>query len=159
MNTMSMPETNRKKSLDAIRVYAPSHGNLAIETEALPYTRVAEPLPRTEPRRRPYLVPNAPQPRRRTLADILREYKVLPKAAAFVCVAAMAFALIVMLSGYNNIAAAQKEINSLNKRVAEMENLVEKTNVDYLFSVDINSAHDAAREAGMTYPVTGSIGK
>ena len=25
MNTMSMPETNRRKSLDAIRVYAPSH--------------------------------------------------------------------------------------------------------------------------------------
>ena len=158
MNTMSMPETNRRKSLDAIRVYAPSHGNLAVETEALPYTRVAEPLPKTEPRRRPYLVPQ-PQHKRHTLADTLREYKVLPKVGAFACVVAMALALIVMLSGYNTIAAAQKEINSLTKRVSEMESLVEKANVDYLFSIDINSAHDAARAAGMSYPAAGNIGR
>ena len=154
---MSMPETNRRKSLDAIRVYAPSRGNLAVKSEALPYTRVAEPVP-AEPRRRPQLVPAAPAKRRRTLLETLREYKALPKTAAVVMVLAVAFALIVTISGFNTISAAQKEINALNKRVAEMENVVERTNVEYLFSIDIGSAHDAANAAGMAYPGSGNIG-
>lgn len=155
---MSMPETERRRNLDALRVYAPSRGNLAIKSEALPATRVAEPSPSREPRRRPTLVPRKPAVRRRTLADVLRENKVLPKTAAVVCVLAMAMALIVMLSGYNNISAAQKEINSLSKRVDDMESVVEKTNVEYLFAIDAGSAHDAASEAGMNYPVFGSSG-
>ncbi|MCR5808462.1 MAG: hypothetical protein K6G56_02755 [Clostridiales bacterium] len=156
---MSMPENNRgRKNLDAIRVYAPSRGNLAVSSEALPYTRVAEPLPKTEPRRRPVLVPNAPAKKRRTLADLLREYKFLPKLGAVVCVLAVAFSLIVMLSGFNSISAAQKDLNSLSKRVSEMENVVEKTNVEYLFSIDIGSAHDAATAAGMSYAVNPNAG-
>lgn len=156
---MSMPETNRRKSLDTIRVYAPSRGNLAIQSESLPYTRVAEPSPvRPAPGRRPTLVPKAPAKKRRTLADTLREYKVLPKAAAIACILSMAFALIFMLSGFNDISAAQKEINKLNQRVSEMESVVEKTNVDYLFSIDIGAARAAAGEAGMTYAVKSNPG-
>lgn len=156
---MGMPETSKeRKSLEAIRVYAPSRGNLAVSSEALPYTRVAEPLPKTEPRRRPVIVPSAPAKERRSLIDTAREYKLLPKLAAFLCVLAMAFSLIVMLSGYNRISAAQKDLNSLNKRVTEMENVVEKTNVEYLFSIDVGSAHDAASAAGMSYAVGGNTG-
>ena len=156
---MGMPETSReRKNLEAIRVYAPSRGSLAVSSEALPYTRVAEPLPKTEPRRRPVIVPAAPKEERRSLLDTMREYKLLPKLAAFICVVAMAFSLIVMLSGYNAVSAAQKDLNSLNKRVTEMENVVEKTNVEYLFSIDIGSAHDAAAAAGMSYAVNGNTG-
>lgn len=154
---MSMPETNKKKSLDAIRVYAPSRGNLAIESEALPYTRVAEPAPAAAPRR-PKLVPLAPAKKRHTLLDTVREYKVLPKTGAVALILAMAFALIFTLSGFNNISAAQKEINSLTKQVSEMEKGVEKANVDLLFALDPAAAHDAARAAGMSYPGTGSLG-
>ncbi len=155
---MSTPETNKRKSLEALRVYAPSRGNLAIESEALPYTRVAEPAPGYEPRRRPTLVPKAPARKKRTLAQVLRENKVVSKLAAVGCVLAVAMALIVMISGYKNISAAQKEINELSKRVSEMESSVEKTNVEYLFSIDVGSATDAAGSAGMTYPAAGGAG-
>ena len=157
MNKMSMPESNKKKSLDAIRVYAPSRGSLALDSEALPYTRVAEPAPAAAPRR-PKLVPLAPAKKRHTLLDTMREYKVLPKTAAVVCILAMAFALIFTLSGFNNISASQKEINKLSKQVSEMEKNVEKANVDLLFSLDLASAHEAARDAGMSYPGTGNAG-
>ena len=157
---MSMPETtNKRKNIDALRVYAPSRGNLAIESEALPYTRVAEPSPKQQPRRRPTLVPvRKPAQKKQTFADVLRENRVLTKVLAVGCVLAIALALIVMLSGYNSISAAQREINELSKRVAGMESSVEKTNVEYLFSIDAGSAHDAAGSAGMTYPVTGGAG-
>ena len=153
MNNMAMPETNRRKNIDALRVYAPSRGNLAIESEALPYTRVAEPSPKYSPRR-PKLVPvKKPAVKKQTFADVLRENKVLSKVLAVGCVLAVALALIVMLSGYNSISAAQRDINSLSKRVDDMMSSVEKTNVEYLFSIDVGSAHDAAGSAGMFYPV------
>lgn len=158
MNKMSTPETSKRRNLDTIRVYAPSRGSLAIESEALPYTRVAEPAPGYEPRRRPTLVPKAPAKKKRSLAQVLKENRVTSKLAAVGCVLAVAMALIVMLSGYNNISAAQKEINELSKRVATMESSVEKTNVDYLFSIDDASAHEAAGSAGMTFPVSGGAG-
>lgn len=158
---MSMPEPNRRRNLDAIRVYAPSRGNLAIDTESLPRTRVAEPVKKPEPRRpRPYLVPKqAPAVRRRTLADILREYKVAPKAGFVALVVAVAFALIVLLSGYNDLSAAQKRINALDDQVTKLQSVVEKTKVDYLFSIDLGSAREAATQAGMTYPALGSDGR
>lgn len=157
---MSMPETNRRKNIDALRVYAPSRGNLAIDTESLPRTHVAEPAHKPEPRRpRPYLVPKAPETRRRTLADILREYKVIPKAGFVALVLAVAFALIIMLSGYNDISAAQKRINALDSKVSELQSAVDKTKVDYLFSIDLGSAREAAAQAGMTYPALGSAGR
>ena len=156
---MSMPETTgKRKNLEALRVYAPSRGSLAIDSEALPYTRVAEPAPARSPRRRPSLVPVAPAEKRRTLADVVRENKLIAKAASVICVLAAAFALIVMLHGYNGISAAQKEINELSGRVTKMESVVEKTNVEYLFSIDVGSARDAAGAAGMTYSGIGGSG-
>ncbi len=156
---MSMPEPNKRKSLEALRVYAPSRGNLAIESESLPYTRVAEPLPKTSPRRRPALVPKAPAERRRSLAEVFRANKVLAKTTAVIGILAVALALLVMISGYNKITAAQKEINNLSREVSEMESSVEKANIEYLFSIDIGSAHDAANAAGMRYPVSGNVGR
>ena len=158
---MSMPEsTNRRKNLDALRVYAPSRGNLAIDSEALPYTRVAEPTPESKPRRRPALAPvrNKPAVKKQSLAEAAKENKVFYKLIAVACVLAVALALIVMLSGYNSISAAQRELNDLSKRVAGMESMVEKTNVEYLFSIDAASSHEAANIAGMTYPVMGGAG-
>ena len=64
-----------------------------------------------------------------------------------------------MIHGYNGISAAQREINSLSKQVAEMEGVVEKTNVEYLFSIDVSSARDAAGAAGMTYSRAGGSGR
>ena len=120
--------------------------------------RVAEPAPARSPRRRPSLVPVAPAKKRRTLADVVRENKLIAKAASVICVLAAAFALIVMLHGYNGISAAQKEINELSGRVTKMEGVVEKTNVEYLFSIDVGSARDAAGAAGMTYSGIGGSG-
>ena len=155
---MSMPKSNssKRKSLEDLRVYAPSRGSLAIETEALPYTRVAEPLP-AQPRRRPKLVA-LPKTEKRTFADVLRENKVLSRAAALVCVFAVALALVFTLMGYNKVSAAQRELNALSKQATELENSVEKTNIDLLFSINAGSAQDAAEAAGMTYPVTGNAG-
>ncbi len=157
---MSMPETNKRKNLDALRVYAPSRGNLAIDSEALPYTRVAEPTHEVKPRRRPALVPAKKKPasRKRSIAQAAKENNVFYKLVAVACVLAVALALIVMLSGYNSISAAQRELNELSRRVAGMESMVEKTNVEYLFSIDAASSHEAANIAGMTYPVTGGAG-
>ncbi|MCR5611960.1 MAG: hypothetical protein K6F68_09070 [Clostridiales bacterium] len=148
----------KAKSLDELRVYAPSRGNLALKSEALPRTRVAEPKP-YEPVRRPKLTPVAPRPKRKTLLEVLREYKFLPKTLAVVVILAMAAALIVTISGFNNISAAQKEINNLSKKVSQMESAVEKTNVDLLFSIDIDAAHAAAEEAGMSYPTAENYGR
>lgn len=158
---MSMPETNKRKNLDVLRVYAPSRGNLAIDMETLPRTHVAEPVRKPAPRHpRPYLVPEkAPEVRRRTLADILREYKVAPKLGFVALAVAVAFAFIVMLSGYNDISAAQKRINALDEQVSRLQSAVEKTKVDYLFSIDLGSAREAATQAGMTYPAVGSEGR
>ena len=156
---MSMPETTgKRKNLEALRVYAPSRGNLAIDSEALPYTRVAEPAPARQPRRRPALVPVAPAQKRRTLAEVIRENKRIAKSVSVICVLAAAFALIVMLHGYNDISAAQKEINELSTRVSDMEGVVEKANVEYLFSIDVGSAREAAGTAGMTYSGIGGSG-
>lgn len=154
-----MPETTgKRKNLEALRVYAPSRGNLAIDSEALPYTRVAEPAPARPARRRPSLVPAAPSQEKRTFADVVRENKLVAKVVSVVCILAAAFALIFMIHGYNGISAAQKEINELSKRVADMEGVVEKTNVEYLFSIDVGSAREAAGAAGMTYSGVGGSG-
>lgn len=157
---MSIPESNKRKSLDAIRVYAPSRGNLAIKEETLPITRVAEPSPsRPEPRRpRPRLVPKAPAKKRRTFAQFVREFKVVPKAAFLTFVLAAAFMLLFSLSGSKNIAAAQREINELRNEISDLQSVVDKTSVDYLFSIDISSARGAAAAAGMSYPA-GGIGR
>ena len=151
---MSMPEpSNKRKSLDTLRVYAPSRGSLAVETEALPVTRVAEPLPARQ--RRPKLVA-LPQKKRRTFADVLREHKVLQRAAMLVSIFAVAFALVV--SGYNRISAAQRDLNSLSKQAEKLKNSVEQTNIDLLFSISSASPQDAAEAAGMSYPVNGHTG-
>lgn len=153
---MSMPEpSNKRKSLDTLRVYAPSRGSLAVETEALPLTRVAEPLPARQ--RRPKLVA-LPQKKRRTFADVLREHKVLQRAAMLVSIFAVAFALVVTVSGYNRISAAQRDLNSLSKQAEELKNSVEQTNIDLLFSISSASPQDAAEAAGMSYPVNGHTG-
>ena len=155
---MIMPETNKRRSVDEIRrVYSPSRGNLAIKSEALPYTRVAEPVP-AQPRRRPTLVPVAPAPHKRTLAEALKENKVLAKAAAVGIIIAVAFAFIVTLSGYNNIAAVQREINELSGRVSTLQRDVQSTSLMYDMACDTDAAHDAAAEAGMYFPVSGSTG-
>lgn len=148
---------DKVRSLREIRVYAPSRGNLALQSEALPRTRVAEPKP--YPERRPKLTPVAPRPKRRTLAQILREYKVFPKLAAVICIAAIAAALIITVSGFNTISETQKEINRLSKKVSEMEKTVEKTGVDLLFSIDLSAAHEAARANGMSYPTAQNYGR
>ena len=152
---MSMPKSNSKrKSLDDLRVYAPSRGTLAIETEALPYTRVAEPLPR-EPRRRPKLTV-LPKTHRHTFADTLRENKLLQKTAAIACVFAVALALVITIMGFNRVSSAQRELNSLAKQAEKLENAVEETNIALLFSINssVGSAEDAAESAGMSFPVT-----
>ena len=161
---MSTGNASRNQT-NEFRVYAPGrtrtvvNGNLAVKSEALPRTRVAEPLP-NEPARRPRLVPvKQPKQQRRTLPELVRDYKVVPKAMAVAVVLAMAFALIFMISGFSNISAAQKEINRLSKKVTEMERAVEKTNVDLLFSIDAGAAHDAARDAGMSYPAARNFGR
>ena len=157
---MSIPESNKRKSRDAIRVYAPSRGNLAIKEETLPVTRVAEPTPRRQaPRRpRPHLVPKAPARKRRTLTELLREFKVVPKAAFLAVVLAAAAMLLFSISGSKNIASVQKEINDLQKEITDLQSVVDKTSVDYLFSIDIGSARGAAAAAGMAYPVSGGSG-
>jgi cell division protein FtsL len=161
MNKMSIPESNKRKSLDAIRVYAPSRGNLAIKEETLPQTHVAEPSPRkAEPRRqRPRLVPKAPAKKRRTLTQLIREFKVFPKLAFLAFVLTAAFCFLFMLSGSKDIAAAQKDINDLQEQISDLQSVVDKTNVDYLFSIDISSARGAAAAAGMAYPVSGVSGR
>lgn len=151
-------DSSKRKSLDEIRVYAPSRGNLALASETLPRTRVAEPSP-VRPARKPRLVPVPAKPRRRTLSELVREYKVLPKAAAAIAILAVAFALIVTVSGFNTISATQKEINKLEKKVSDMESTVEKAGVDLLFSIDPEAAHNAAREAGMLYPTARNYGR
>ena len=153
---MSMPETNKRKRLEDIRVYSPSRGNLAIKSEALPYTRVAE--PETAAPRRPVLVPAAPADKRRTLLDLLRERKVFAKTAAIACVFVAAAALIVTVSGYNNISAVQKQINDLNESVSRMQIDVKSAERTYLESIDTEAAQRAAADAGMVYPVRGGNG-
>lgn len=160
---MSTGNANRYQE-DEFRVFAPGrstttvNGNLAMKPEALPRTRVAEPLP-ARPERRPHLVPVRPKEKRRTLPQLIRDYKVVPKTMAAAVVLAMAFAMIFMISGFNNISVAQKEINRLSKKVSEMESAVEKTGVDLLFSIDAGAAHDAARDAGMSYPTARNYGR
>lgn len=152
----------RNSSLEDLRVFAPgrtvTNGNLALNSEALPRTRIAEPKP-AQPARRPQLVPVRPKEKRRTLAQVIREYRVIPKTFAVAAVLAAAFALIFMISGFNNISAVQKDINRLSNKVSEMERAVEKTNVDLLFSIDAGAAHEAAQNAGMDYPTAQNFGR
>lgn len=152
---MSMPETNKRKRLEDIRVYSPSRGNLAIKSEALPQPLLAEP---EKAPRRPVLVPVAPAPEKRSLLDILRENKLLTKAAALICVFAAAAALIITVAGYNNISAVQKQINELNESVSEMQVNVQNAERSYLMSIDTEAAQEAATDAGMRYPVRGGNG-
>ncbi len=161
---MSTGNANRNQA-DEFRVFAPGrtrtvvNGNLAVKSEALPRTRVAEPLP-AQPARRPRLVPvKQPKQKRRTLPELIRDYKVVPKTMAVALVLAIAFATIFMISGFNNISVTQKEINRLSRKVSEMEKAVEKTNVDLLFSIDAGAAHDAAQDAGMSYPAAQNYGR
>lgn len=155
---MSMPEAAKRKNLDALRVYAPSRGNLAIENEALPYTRVAEPATKVDIRHRPFIVPKPVSVPKKTIAEHIKDNHVFAKLTAVLCVCLVALSLLVMISGYNSISAAQREMNALTKRVADMESIVEKTNVEYLFSIDVNSAHEAAGSVGMIYPINGGSG-
>ena len=145
----------RVKSLDELRVYAPSRGNLAYQSEAIPHVRTAEPAP-DRPIRKPDLRPVAPRPRRRSLFELLRDYKILPKIAAVAAILAVAGVLIVTVSGYNRISAAKRENNKLSKKVIEMEKAVEKAKVDLLFSIDQEAAQEAAQEAGMQYSGIGN---
>ena len=153
---MSTGNANRS-SVEEIRVYAPSRGNLALKAETLPRTRVAEPLP--DRPSRPRLRPVKPRQKRRTAIGLLRDYKVIPKTAAVAAVLVVAFAMIFMISGFSGISAAQKQINKLEKQISELESAVEKTNVDLLFSIDAESAHEAARNAGMSYPTSANFGR
>gem|GEM_PF-274513 len=158
---MSMPETNRRPVNEPIRVYAPSRGNLAVKSEAAPATRVAEParrpVRRPAPQTRPLVDPKQAQ-KRRTLADVWRAYKITPKLFAVLCVGAAAASLLFMMKRYSRISAVQREINELSGRIVEMEKGVERTDIEYMFSIDIGAAHDAARQAGMVYPVAEGIG-
>ena len=158
---MSMPEASKRTVERPIRVYAPSRGNLALAPEAVPSTRVAEPVRRPvrkpQPAARPAERPESKK-QRRTLIDILRAYKVLPKLLAVLCVCLAAGAMLFMIRRYSRIAAVQSDINELNVRIAELESEIDKANVDYMFSIDIDAAHDAARAAGMVYPDSGSFG-
>ncbi len=160
---MSMPEANRRNTPnEPIRVYAPSRGNLAIQPERNPATRVAEPVrrPRQEPAVRP-LTPgkDAVSPSHRRFAQIWREYRVTPKLAAFACVCLAAGAMLFMLRRYSRISAVQRDINSLSKEITRMEDSIEQANVSFMSSVDIGAAHDAATEAGMVYPGADSFGR
>lgn len=145
-------------SHETIRVYAPSRGNLALAPEAAPRTRVAaEPV--KKPRRSPapkQAVPEA-KVRRRTLAETMRAYKVLPKFAAVLCVGIATSAMLFVIMRYSRISSAYNEVNELSSQIENMEKAVEKANVDYLFSIDIDAAHDAARAAGMVYPTVDNI--
>lgn len=153
---MSMPETNRRKRLEDIRVYSPSRGNLAIKSEALPYTRVAEPEKAVP--HRPVLVPTAPAEKKLSVLDRIRERRLFAKAAAIVCVFVAAAALIITVSGYNNISAVQKQINELNESVSQMQVNVNSAERTYLESIDTEAAQRAAADAGMSYPVRGGNG-
>lgn len=158
---MSMPEVNRRTADQPIRVYAPSRGNLALQPDAAPATRVAEPIRRPArkpaPAERPLVSPKQKR-QTRTLGEIWRAYNITPKLFATVCVCLAAGAMLFMIRRYSRIAAVQSDINRLSKQITEMENSIDKTNVDYMFSIDIDAAHNAARAAGMVYPDSGSFG-
>ena len=155
---MSMPE-NRRNTTEPIRVYAPSRGNLAIQPERIPSTRVAEPArrPRPETTVRP-LRKGSESPASRNLLKLWRDWRIAPKLAAFVCVCLAAAAMLFMLRRYSRISAVQTDINKLSKQIAQMEDSIERANVNYMSSIDIGAAHDAATEAGMVYPGAGSYG-
>ena len=69
-----------------------------------------------------------------------------------------AAALIVTVSGYNNISAVQKQINDLNESVSRMQIDVKSAERTYLESIDTEAAQRAAADAGMSYPVRGGNG-
>ena len=69
-----------------------------------------------------------------------------------------AAALIVTVSGYNNISAVQKQINDLNESVSRMQIDVKSAERTYLESIDTEAAQRAAADAGMVYPVRGGNG-
>lgn len=158
---MSMPEANRRTVERPIRVYAPSRGNLALQPEAVPATRVAEPARRPvrkpQPAERP-AVRTETKKQRRTLAQIWKAYKVTPKIIAVCCVCLAAGAMLFMVRRYSRIASVQSDINRLSSQISQLESSIEKTNVDYMFSIDIGAAHNAARAAGMVYPDSESFG-
>ncbi len=151
---------DKQKANDTIRVYAPSRGNLALSTEAAPKTRVAaEPV--RNPERKPHevLTPRkAERVQRRTLWQLMADYKVIPKTFAVVCVGAVAASMLFVMTRYNAISAAYTRTNELAAEVEALEKEVERTNVDYLFSIDIGAAHAAAKAAGMVYPTADNIG-
>ena len=158
---MSMPETNRRPINEPIRVYAPSRGNLAMQPDYVPATRVAEPV--RKPARRPQtterpLVDPKTTRKRRTLAQVWRAYGVTPKliAVAYICVAAAS--MLFMLKRYNRISSVQRDINKLHGQIQELEFAVERTNNEYMSSIDIGAAQNAARDAGMVYPGAAGIG-
>ena len=158
---MSMPEASKRTVERPIRVYAPSRGNLALQPEAVPQTRVAEPVRRPvrkpQPAERPLVKPGT-QKSRRTFAEVWRAYNVTPKLMAVLCVCAAAGAMLFMVRRYSRISAMQSDINKLSQQISEMESHIEKANVDYMFSIDIDAAHNAARAAGMVYPDSESFG-
>lgn len=158
---MSMPEANRRTVERPIRVYAPSRGNLALQPEPVPSTRVAEPVRRPvrkpQPAQRPLVLPQTKK-HRRTLADIWKAYKVTPKLIALLCVFIAAGSMLFMVRRFSRISAMQTDINRLSGKISELESSIEKDNVEYMFSIDIGAAHNAARAAGMVYPDSGNIG-
>ena len=116
-----------------------------------------KPIRKPQPAERPLVDPKQ-QRRTRTLGEIWKAYRITPKLLATACVCLAAAAMLFMVKRYSRIAAVQSDINKLSGRITEMENSIEKTNVDYMFSIDIGAAHNAAREAGMVYPDSGSFG-
>ncbi len=159
-----MAESNRyysKNASEPIRVFAQSSGTSALKAEAAVHTRLAaqpaympepyrSPLPHRAPERK-----EASKPQRLPLKQLLKRYKVAPKVfAVFVICSLAAMALFVVFQN-ERISRVQHELNSLNKQIAASENLLEEANVEYLFSIDVEAARDAAQSAGMVLP-TGS---
>ncbi len=129
-----------------LRVYAPSRGNLAVDMNAIPATRIAK---QQEPESHRN---NKPRREHRSLLQLMREHKVLPRTVAVLSICAVMGVMLFVMSRYNAIAQGHSELNELSERIEMMQQQVEKANVDYLFAIDINAARDAARSAGMEYP-------
>lgn len=141
-----------------MRVYAPNSGSLALKEEYAYYgTRLAETRPqRSEP------TPIKPQPSRRTppkkahvpLSQILRQNKVGVKLLALACVATVAFTALFVVLRFATISSAQRELNSLDNEIANTNKMLEEVNRDYLFSLDIAAARNAAEAAGMMHSIS-----
>ncbi len=143
MEVRANPQAQERYAPSA-RIYAPMHGSIAYAYQ----NAAAEALPTRREKRQPE-PEQKPLERRRVRRQPLTNAGKLLLILSILVISASG---LLVISGYERIAAEYKVVNQLKKDIDQTELRLAELNVALECAVNLDDAKAAAKRMGMTYP-------